>query len=124
MPYHTLLFLHCRNFLIPHSLIAGSVLQHDMPELVAWPLSSQGWRSLSGQNAGFSFGLFESTYKLPSRKQALDVTTFHCVPLTRKRILLTQIWILTKNLALCFKNINGTGRSLGYFPLNVCNYTL
>lgn len=57
---------------------------HNTPELVTWPPSLWGWRNLSGQNAGFSFGVSETTHKLPSGKQVPDVTNFHWVPLAHK----------------------------------------
>ena len=97
---------------------------HDTPELVAWSLSLWGWKHLSGQNAGFSFEVFESTYKLSSGKQVPDVITIHWVPPTHKRIPLTQIWTLTTDLSLYFKHINSIGKTLGYLPLNVCNHSL
>lgn len=91
---------------------------------MAWPVYLQGRRNLSGQNAASSFGIIEATYKLPAGKQAPNVTAFHWVLPAHKRILLTQIWTLNRNLSLCFKNITGAGKTLGKLPLNVCNYTL
>lgn len=42
---------------------------------------------------------------------------------THKGIPLTQIWALTNNHYV-LKNINGTGKTLDYLLLNICNYTL
>ena len=84
---------------------------HDEPELVAWLLSLEGWQGLSGRDVVFSFGPFELLHILPSGKLAADIITFHWVPPTHKGIPLTQIWTLTHNLPLCFKNVNGTAKN-------------
>lgn len=83
----------------------------DEPELVAWPLSLEGWQGLSGRDVVFSFGPFELLHILPSGKLAPDVTTLHWVPPTHKGIPLTQVWTLTHNLPLCFRNVNGTDKN-------------
>ena len=35
---------------------------HDIPELVAWPLSLEGWRNLTGKDVVFAYGIFETTH--------------------------------------------------------------
>lgn len=97
---------------------------YDVPELVAWPLSLEGWRNVTGRHVGFSYGLFETTYQLTFRRYAPDITSFHWLPLVHCGFSLTWIWVLIHNLSLCTKNVNGTWKTLGYLPLNICNFTL
>lgn len=96
---------------------------HDVPELVEWPLSLEGWRHITRKDVGFSYSFFETTYQLlPKNVPQKSLLSLGISPAHQD--FLTQIWALTYNLSLCIENVNGTGKTTGYFPLNVCNFTL
>ena len=89
---------------------------HDSPELGARPLSLEGGGIHLEKTWGLTTAALQETspgYHLI----LLDTPAHHGVSLT-------QICVLTQNLSLCIVNINGTGKTRGCLPLNICNLTL
>lgn len=133
------LFSYCPLFQLQHILLStpykNSLILINLltvrfvPEQAILMMNMDWWPSFClqkdsktcGKDVGFSFGSFETTHVLPSRRLAPDITAFHWVPPTRKGMPLTQVWTLIPSFSLCFKNNDEHGKTLGYLPLKSCN---
>lgn len=121
--YLTLSFRLYRNSLSA-SLTNGCICARtnhtrNIPELVAWPGSLEGWRNLTRKDVGFSIAFLKPTIGCP-----LENKPQIWLPHFTGRSLSHQNVGTSHNLSLCTENINSTTKTLGYFPLDICNFTL